>query len=217
MAFCVQGLSSLTSGFANYEARKKVIPTEKFLVLLATIKRVPFFLNPIYAFVSDVFPVLGYRFKSFIIGCLFIQMVICVILFVLEDPSLGTLLVLDVMLNITSAFVNTLLEGMVTIVTKIDSKIRYPEFLKNSEVFESKSLRYIGVYEFLVLLGYFLFRYLNFYASINKIVSSEEKIYLVTGVVTFTLGIIIMFYLKEKKVSETKIELSLEAIFSLWS
>ena len=199
MAFCVQGLSSLTSGFANYEARQKIIKTDKFLVLLATVKRVPFFLNPIYAFLSDVFPLGAYRFKSFITGCLFLQLVICIILFFLEDPSLRTLLVLDVMLNISLAFINTLLQGMVTIVTKIDSKIRYPEFVENSEVFESKSLRYIGVYQFLVLFGAYLFRYLNFFALINKIIS-EKKVYLVTGGLTFALGIIIIFYFKERKV-----------------
>ena len=201
MAFCIQGLGYLLSRFAAFEAQRKVKITNGFFVLLATIRLSPFGMKPFYAFISDVFPIYGFRFKSFMIAGLFIQLVVCLLLFFIEKPGLDTLFLLDFVLNVTSAFISSLVEGVITIVAKIDSKIRYPEFLENSEVFESKTNRFIGAYEFLVLAGDYLFRYLNFYALINKIVS-EKIIYLLTGGISFGIGMIIIFNFKERKVSQ---------------
>ena len=202
MAFSTQALTFLLSSFAGFQAAKKVELTDNFVVLLETIRVLPFLLNPLYGFLSDVFPLFGYRFKSFIIGCLLIQLVVCLCIFYLDNLNLDTLLSLGFVLNITSAFISCLLQGIVTIVTKIDSKIHYPEFVedKKRSVLYSKSNRLIGVYQFLFLCGNYLSSYFSYLASSNDIIS-QEYLYLIYGALTFVFGVIIIFFFKERKVN----------------
>ena len=201
MAFSIQGATFLLSTFASFEASKKVEITSSFLVFLDLLRICPFLLKPLYGFISDVFPLFGYRFKSFMIGGLFVQLMICLFLYFYEDPSLITLYSLDLMLNITCAFVGSLAEGIITIDTKIDSKICYPDFLENQNkyVFESQSNRFIGVYQFLFLCGNYLFSYVSYLISSHKILS-QKKIFLMYGTLTFVFGMMTLFYFKEKKV-----------------
>ena len=200
MGFFIQGLTFILSSFAEFEASQRVKVTDNFFVFLATIRLFPFLLKPLYGFISDVQPVFRYRFKSYLIGCILLQLVISLLLYFLDDPSLKTLLFFDLVLNFTCAFISSLLEGIITIVTKIDSKVRYPMFLENRALsgFESNRSRYLGIYQFLFLSGDYLFSYLSNLAASYRIFS-PRTCYLLAAGLTFVFGVILIYFFKERK------------------
>ena len=102
-------------------------------------------------------------------------------------------------MNTAGAINSCLLQGILTLVTKIDSKIRFPDFLKNSAVFESKSHRYIAGYQFLLFLSEFLLTFFSIFVDINGILSLRI-IYLTSSGLTVLSAVVIMFYFKERKV-----------------
>ena len=164
MAFCTSGLNFIIARYPIFQSGS-IVKWSTIFRVLNLLNAFPFVLKPIFGFISDVFPLYGYRFKSYIIWNLLVQFCCSLVLYFSNKPSLTTLLTLNAILNATAAFISCLLQGMITMVTKIDSKISFPEFRKGSQEFDSKSHLYIGIYQFLFLLSYYAFTVLAFFAN----------------------------------------------------
>ena len=161
----------------------------------------PFAMKPLWSFISDISPLYGYRFKSYIVGSSVIQVICCVIMFFIGKPSLITFLILNSFINLTGAINSALVQGIITIVTKIDAKIRFPELRENSAVFESKSHRFIGGYQGFLFTSEFLFYFLNRYLISNEWVS-VKWVYMINAVFSVVSVLVIMLYFKERKVND---------------
>ena len=198
MAFCTSGINFTIGRFPAFESQN-LFEWRSIYMILSLFRGVPFMLKPLFGFLSDIFPVFGYRFKSYIIANLFLQLVCSLVLYFFRTPSLILLLVLSALLNLTAAYISCLLEGVITMVTKMDSKISFPEFTKKSKIFQSKSHIYIGLYQFLFLLSEFIFTLMVTYFELDFFLT-QKIIYPLTAALSFFSGIFIMIWFKERKV-----------------
>ena len=200
MAFCTSGLNFIIARYPVFQTGS-IVKWRTIYRLLDFINAFPFVLKPIFGFISDVFPLYGYRFKSYIIGNLLVQFSCSLVLFLNKKPSLFTLLSLNAVLTMTAAFISCLLQGVITMVTKIDSKIRNPEFRKGSKTVESKSHLFIGIYQFLFLLSFYAFTMIVSFFDIDSFLS-QKVVYPMTAAFSFVSGMMSMYIFKERKVNK---------------
>ena len=198
MALSSSGLRSVISSLAVFEI-PKFGKHSNILSIITFITGFPFLLKPVLGFISDVLPIFRFRFKSYLIGNLVVQLGCCLVIYFVKDPSLMTLLVLNAVLNVTATFMICLLQGMITLATKIDSKIRFPEFLNKSANFESKSNRLIGIYQCFFLLSVYAYDVV-IYLTVLNVDFSSKIIFAMAGSFSTLTGLIILYFFEDRKV-----------------
>ena len=155
MAFFGNGLAFLNSVFTQ-EIGSSIYEETTVYNIIIFFEGLPFVLKPFWALVSDIHAPFGFRFKSLIIGFTIFQTSCCLLLFLIDKPSFAMYLILNSIISLSTAVNSVLVQGIITMVTKIDAKVRYPEFKKNSGLYESKSNRFIGCYQGILLTSKFL-------------------------------------------------------------
>ena len=202
MGFFVDGLSFVILRFPTTKINKP-LNTTAIVMVMNFLNAFPFSLKPIWGFMSDESPMFGYRFKSYILLCVGVQLIMSLALTFGRVKSYFVIFILTSIMNVANSINSCLVEGVVTIATKIDSRVRFPDFVKKSDVFLPNSYRYVGTYKLLVFISRNLFFFLDIFFNFNKILSNEV-IYATNCCFYAISAFFIVCYFEEKKVGYSK-------------
>jgi len=143
--------------FIKYSSKEQ--QSNIFIKFFATIYT-PWVFKPVYALISDTFPIKGYKFTPFIILSTILQLTCCAVLGFMEYPPLERVTFLSVMTMVCVAINDTLAEGLMGLVTKMDIKLNYTN-IEDGLKRDGTSMRFIGHYVIMRFIFDAFFRYLG--------------------------------------------------------
>ena len=120
--YFVQGVIGLSSLAVTFYLKDKLKLEPAQVAALAGTQNLPWLIKPVYGFLSDSVPVLGYRRKSYLIMCGVLGAASWLVLYVSETPGVELLLCCTVLSSATIAMSDVIVDSMVVALSRSEDE-----------------------------------------------------------------------------------------------
>ena len=174
-------------GLKYYFKDKKKVGTASLSKILLLFK-IPYLLKPLYGLILDFYPLFGYKKKSFLFICFFINLISWYIFLISKNDKLFTSIICHFFINMSLSFTTVIGSAIQVDISKMYKKTTDSYGKKTSELMsEHFIIKSVGTLIPSYLKGYLIEKYSNniifyisglfsFFILVSGIILDEEKI-----------------------------------------